>query len=123
MFLGNKPKFSDGTISAITGPQDDPRLIQMNASIQPGNSGGPLFNTSGQIVGVVVASANAKVFFEELGVIPQNINFAVKSDYLLSLLFSEKMKIDSEFDGSEWKGSVEELAEILTKFCARISVE
>ena len=95
----------------------------MNASIQPGNSGGPLFNTSGQIVGVVVASANAKVFFEELGVIPQNINFAVKSDYLLSLLFSEKMKIDSEFDGSEWKGSVEELAEILTKFCARISVE
>lgn len=123
VFLGTKPKFSDGTISAITGPQDDPRLIQMNASIQPGNSGGPLFNNAGQIVGIVVASANAKVFFEELGVIPQNINFAVKSDYLLSLLFSEKIKIDNEFAGGEWKGSVEELAEILTRFCARISVE
>lgn len=123
VFLGSKPKFSDGTVSSITGPLDDPRLIQMSASIQPGNSGGPLFNTLGEVVGIVVASANARIFYEELGVIPQNVNFAVKSDYLLSLLYSEKIRVDQEFEASKWNGSLEELAERLTRFCARISVE
>jgi S1-C subfamily serine protease len=116
-FLGTKPKFSDGTISSITGPRDDPRLLQMNASIQPGNSGGPLFSIAGEVVGIVVASANAKFFYDELGVIPQNVNFAVKSDYLLSLLFSEKIKIDQEFDSLAKVESIEEFSERVLKYC------
>ena len=122
-FLGNKPKFSDGSVSAITGPLDDPRLIQMNVSIQPGNSGGPLFSASGNLVGIVVASANARIFYEELGIFPQNINFAIKSDYLLSLLFSEKIRPDNEFESTATSLSMEELAERFNRFCAQISVE
>lgn len=122
-FLGSKPKFSDGSISSVTGPSDDPRLLQMTASIQPGNSGGPLFNNTGDIVGVVVASANAKVFFEELGVIPQNVNFAVKSDLLLGLLFSEKIRPEIEGKQNGTGASLEEIAEKLSRYCARLTIE
>ena len=38
--------------------------------VQPGNSGGPLFNASGELVGIVVSSLNAKYFYENAGIIP-----------------------------------------------------
>jgi S1-C subfamily serine protease len=122
-FLGSKPKFSDGSVSAITGPLDDPRLLQVSASIQPGNSGGPLFSADGNIIGVVVASANAKVFFETLGIVPQNVNFAVKSEHLLSLLFSERIRMDVEAGASKPGASPEQIAENVLRYCAYISIE
>ena len=83
--LGTKAKLSSGTVSSLFGIKDDPRLAQISNPIQPGNSGGPLFNRNGQIIGVVVASLNAKYFFENADILPQNVNFAIKSDYLINL--------------------------------------
>ncbi|MCJ7651377.1 MAG: serine protease [Candidatus Lokiarchaeota archaeon] len=83
--LGQTSKLSDGIINSLYGIQDDPRLMQISNPIQPGNSGGPLFNSSGEIIGIVVATLNAKYFYENADIIPQNVNFAVKSDYLLNL--------------------------------------
>jgi S1-C subfamily serine protease len=51
----------------------------MSAPVQPGSSGGALFDASGNVVGVVVTKLNAKVVAEETGDIPQNVNFAVKA--------------------------------------------
>lgn len=45
-----------------------------------------MFNNNGEIVGIVVASLNAKYFYENADIIPQNVNFAVKSDYVLNLI-------------------------------------
>ncbi len=84
--LGKSPKLSAGSVSSITGIEDDPRMLQISNPIQPGNSGGPLFDADGRLVGIVVSSLNAKYFYERADVIPQNVNFAIKSDYLLSLL-------------------------------------
>jgi len=84
-FLGQTSKLSDGIINSLYGIQDDPRLMQISNPIQPGNSGGPLFNSSGEIIGIVVATLNAKYFYENADIIPQNVNFAIKSDYLLHL--------------------------------------
>ncbi len=84
--LGKSAKLSTGTINSVYGIQDDPRLIQISNPIQPGNSGGPLFNSNGEIVGIVVASLNAKYFYENESIIPQNVNFAIKSNYLLNLV-------------------------------------
>ena len=84
--LGEKPKLSDGIVNSIYGLNDDPRLLQINNSLQPGNSGGPLFNESGELLGIVLASLNAKLFFEKIDILPQNINFAIKIDYLKNLL-------------------------------------
>ena len=85
-FLGSSVKLSTGDISSLYGIKDDPRLIQISNPIQPGNSGGPLLNEKGEIVGVVVSTLNAQYFYENNSVIPQNINFAIKSDYVSNLI-------------------------------------
>lgn len=83
--LGQNAKFANGTISSKSGAGDDMVHLQINAPIQPGNSGSPLFDAQGNVVGVVVASLNAEWMQKRFGVLPQNVNFAVKSDYLLNL--------------------------------------
>lgn len=84
--LGSSVKLSTGDVSSLYGIEDDPRLIQISNPIQPGNSGGPLLNEKGEIVGVVVSTLNAQYFYENNSVIPQNINFAIKSDYVSNLI-------------------------------------
>lgn len=84
--LGNKAKLSEGIINSITGIQDDVRMLQISIPIQPGNSGGPLLNARGQVVGVVTASVNPYVSFLLTGTFPQNINFAMKINYVNNLL-------------------------------------
>ena len=84
--MGLKSKLSTGRINSVYGSQDDPRLFQISNPLQPGNSGGPLFNMKGELVGVVVSSINARFLYENHGIIPQNVNFAVKVSYLKNLL-------------------------------------
>ena len=84
--LGSRVKLSSGKIGALFGVSEDPRLFQISNPVQPGNSGGPLFNNNGELIGIVVSSLNAKYFYENLNIIPQNVNFAVKSDYLINLV-------------------------------------
>jgi S1-C subfamily serine protease len=84
--LGTKSRLSLGTINSLYGLQDDPRLYQISNPLQPGNSGGPLFNRKGELVGIVVSSLNAKFFYENVGILPQNVNFAIKSTYLQNLI-------------------------------------
>ena len=84
--LGKSVKLSTGDISSLYGIKDDPRLIQISNPIQPGNSGGPLLNENGEIVGVVVSTLNARYFYENESIIPQNINFAIKGNYVANLI-------------------------------------
>ena len=84
--LGKSVKLSTGDISSLYVIQDDPRLIQISNPIQPGNSGGPLLNENGEIIGVVVSTLNAHYFYENESIIPQNVNFAVKGKYVSNLI-------------------------------------
>jgi S1-C subfamily serine protease len=52
-FMGRAPKLSIGVISGESGLGDDPESLQTTVPIQPGNSGGPLLNMKGEVVGVV----------------------------------------------------------------------
>jgi hypothetical protein len=83
--LGRDAKYTDGTISALSGIAGDASFLQISVPIQPGNSGGPLVNQNGEVVGIVVATADAPTFIEAAGVIPQNINWAVKSVFASAL--------------------------------------
>lgn len=65
---------------------DDLRLYQISVPVQPGNSGGPLLDEEGNIIGVVVAMLDAQTAFEVSGSLPQNVNYALKSIYALALL-------------------------------------
>ena len=84
--LGTEPKFSDGAISSLSGMRGDLTRMQTTVPIQPGSSGGPLVNESGDVIGVIVSSAAAKAFYQETGVLPQNVNFAVRTDLARGLL-------------------------------------
>jgi len=85
--LGERPKYTEGVISAVTGIKDDPTVFQITVPIQPGNSGGPLFNQRGEVIGITTASLSLRAT-EVLGAVPQNINYALKSSFVKNLLTS-----------------------------------
>jgi len=75
-----------GIVSSLSGLLNDTRFLQISAAVQPGNSGGPLIDTSGQIVGMVAAKINALKFVRATGNIPENINFAIKTGAIRDFL-------------------------------------
>lgn len=83
--LGKSPKLNTGVISGLTGLQDDPRTYQISVPVQSGNSGGPLFNKTGEVIGVVTYKLNALAVFRWTGDLPENVNFAIKSNYIDAL--------------------------------------
>lgn len=90
--LGSGPQVTTGNVSSLIGLGDDTRLLQFTAPIQAGNSGGPLLDDEGAVVGVVSSKLNAVRVHEMTGDIPQNVNFAIKS--ALACSFLEAVGID-----------------------------
>ena len=77
--LSSGPSLTSGDISALAGLRDNPLHYQISAPVQPGNSGGPLLDARGNVVGVVVSKLNAMRIAQMTGGdIPQNVNFAIK---------------------------------------------
>jgi S1-C subfamily serine protease len=75
-----------GIVSSLGGLLNDTRFLQISAAVQPGNSGGPLLDTGGLIVGMVAAKINALKFVRATGNIPENINFAIKTGAIRDFL-------------------------------------
>ena len=90
--LASDPTVTTGTVSVLAGPGDDSRLLQMSAPVQPGNSGGPLLDASGNVVGVVVSKLGLEVALAT-GDIPQNVNFAIRGD--VARLFLNRAGIEA----------------------------
>jgi len=84
--LSSEGNASTGILSATAGLQNDIRFVQISAPVQPGNSGGPVFDTSGHVIGVVVAKLDAMRVAQFTGDIPQNVNFAVHWSEVRALL-------------------------------------
>ncbi|OHB76541.1 MAG: hypothetical protein A2Z25_21360 [Planctomycetes bacterium RBG_16_55_9] len=84
--LGKSVKFSSGRVSSLDGLLDNTSLFQISNPIQPGSSGGPLFDNEGNLIGIAVAAADAKYFYENVDVIARDVNFAIKSDCLRNLI-------------------------------------
>jgi S1-C subfamily serine protease len=81
-----EPRYSEGFINSLSGISNDPRLFQVSIPIQPGNSGGPVFNEKGELIGIATSSIDADKTKKVFGSSPQNVNFAIKSSYIKSLL-------------------------------------
>jgi S1-C subfamily serine protease len=85
--LAKSGNFTLGNVSALVGIGEDSRYLQISAPAQPGNSGGPLLDQNGNVVGVVSAKLNAlKLMLVTNGDIPQNVNFAIRASIVTSFL-------------------------------------
>ena len=83
--LGESIKLTEGIVNSTSGFQDNTSEYQISAQIQPGNSGSPMFDSKGNVKGVVYASYEAG----------QNVNYAIKSAKLIELLNSLKINFNS----------------------------
>ena len=89
--LSTSGNFTLGNVSALTGLKDDSRYLQVSAPVQAGNSGGPLLDGSGNLVGVVSAKLDAVKMASASGDLPQNVNFAVKSAVVATFLDANRV--------------------------------
>jgi hypothetical protein len=83
---GFSPKLAKGEIASLAGTEDDPRYFQISVPVQPGNSGGALVDERGNVIGVVESRLNAATALAMSGALPENVNYAVKSSFLLGFL-------------------------------------
>ena len=92
--LSSSGNFTVGNVTALAGIGDDSRYLQISTPVQPGNSGGPLLDQNGNVVGVVAAKLNAlNVMVATNGDVPQNVNFAIKGSLAMSFLESNRIPL------------------------------
>lgn len=91
-YLPAAGNISTGLISALSGPGNNSSLIQISTPVQQGSSGGPVLNMSGEVVGVVVAKADAIRIAKATGDILQNVNFAVSVGTLRGFLEANRLE-------------------------------
>jgi len=80
---GNEQKATFGHINALSGIQNDPRWLQFDAPIQPGNSGSPVISSYGEVVGIATATLKQDVAVATSGTLAQGVNYAVKIERAL----------------------------------------
>ena len=109
--LSDSVKITRGIVSSLSGLDNNIGQIQIDAALQPGNSGGPVLNENGELVGIASAGLNKLLMAKEAKYIPENVNFAVASPIVVNILKSKKIKYTtpSIFSGSY---SNTELAEL-----------
>ena len=107
--LSDSVKLTKGIVSALSGPHNNTALIQIDAALQPGNSGGPVLNMSGQVVGIASSGLAKLKMAKEQQVLPENVNFAVAAPTIASFLKANKINVSS---GTSEIYSTKELAKI-----------
>jgi serine protease Do len=86
---------TNGNVSSLGDPGNPRRRIMLSAPVQPGNSGGPLLSSLGDVLGVVVSRLDDMAILDATGTIPQNMNFATPSDRLLDFLEANRVTLAS----------------------------
>ncbi|RCW81960.1 S1C family serine protease [Phyllobacterium bourgognense] len=79
--LSDSVKITTGNINSMIGLGNDSRYLQISTPIQPGNSGGPLVDKAGSLLGINTATLGTK-FTVETGILAQNVNFAIRASVL-----------------------------------------
>jgi S1-C subfamily serine protease len=108
--FSNTIKVTSGIVSATRGAGDDSGQFQLDAAVQPGNSGGPIYDSGGNIVGVVISQLDKLKMAKAIGSLPENVNFGIKASTVRQFLTSSGLP-SKKSERTEEK-STEQLAEI-----------
>jgi len=93
--VSSSVKVTKGVVSALTGLGDNYSNIQIDAALQPGNSGGPIINNKGNVVGVAVAKLDYKAIIKDFGAIPEGTNFGIKSSTVRQFISANNVSSSS----------------------------
>lgn len=99
--LSSPPTVTTGIVSSLAGMRDDRTRMQISAPVQAGNSGGPVLDRSGNVVGVVVSKLDAIRAAQVTGDIPQNVNFAIQASIVMSILDSYTLEYESNISDKD----------------------
>jgi S1-C subfamily serine protease len=104
-YLSSDLTVTTGIVSSLSGFRNHTGHLQISAAVQAGNSGGPLFDMSGQVAGVVVAKLNALRMIKETGQLTENINFAIKTGALRDFLDNSVVRYQTAEPKGELKAA------------------
>ena len=86
-------KITRGIVSSLAGIGNNFSQVQIDAAIQPGNSGGPIFDNKGNAVGVAVSKLDLEIMMDSYGVVPEGTNFGIKSNVVINFLESNNINL------------------------------
>jgi S1-C subfamily serine protease len=109
---GQEQKATFGRVNALSGLQGDERFAQIDTPIQPGNSGGPLLNAKGEVAGIVSSMLHPLATLQVAGVLPQNVNYAIKSDLAYRLL---RIRLGEAWDKGQPNPAGGELSKLIAE--------
>jgi len=118
--LATTGNFTIGNVTATAGLGDDTRTLQISAPVQPGNSGGPLLDQYGNVIGVIQAKLDALKLASVTSDLPQNVNFAIKSTVALNFLEANGVSASLDAQTSD-RLDGEAIAERSKSFAVRIN--
>ena len=98
-----------GAVTSLKGLGGNGIQMQISAPVQPGNSGGPVVDAAGHVVGVVVGKLDAQVVADAVGDIPQNVNFAIRGE-IAKLFLGQNDVPPQEADGEATALAPEDVA-------------
>ena len=107
--ISDEVKTTKGVVSALAGLNNNYSHLQIDASLQPGNSGGPVINSEGEVVGVAVAKMDAEVVFNYTGSLPEGISFAIKTSTIKQFLDSNKIHYYTDGQIKNTRSQINEL--------------
>jgi len=93
--ISSSVKVTKGIVSSLTGIGNNFSNIQIDAALQPGNSGGPIVDDKGNVIGVAVAKLDLKKVVKKWGVVPENTNFGIKTSVVRNLLQGNNVSVSS----------------------------
>lgn len=112
--LADSVKITTGNVNALAGIRNDTRYLQISTPIQPGNSGGPVVDRSGSLIGIATATLSKKTA-DEIGITAQNVNFAIRASVAELFLQSQSLKSEATYPSTETKLlSTADLADLVT---------
>ena len=119
--LSSSGNFTGGLVSSLQGLRNAAGEIQITAPVQPGNSGGPVMDASGLVIGVVQSKLDAVRAAALTGDMPQNVNFAVALDVLADFLEMNQVPFRSSPRGASLDTA--QVARMAQQFTYRVECE